>query len=110
MTRAAIHAHKPRPCRASAASGSSSTMRSALGNGMRNRFTRCPSIASSDGRTVRAKIRVETTVMTPPMPMLRSASASKTISDDRPMATAAPDTATALPTLPIIRSIAISTE
>ena len=44
------------------------------------------------------------------MPMLRSAAASKTANEDRPTATATPLTATALPTLPIIRSIAISTE
>ena len=42
--------------------------------------------------------------------MERSAEASKTISDERPTATATPEIATARPTLPIIRSMAISTE
>ncbi len=55
------------------------------------------------------KISVESTVTMPPQPMERSASASKTVRLDRPMATAMPETATALPTLPIIRSTAIST-
>ena len=110
MTFEAIQAHIPWPCRASATSGSSSAMRNAFGNGTRSRFTRVPSMASTAGSTVIANRRVAATVTTPPMPMLRSAAASNTASDERPMATATPDTSTALPTLPIIRSSAISTE
>ena len=64
------------------------TSRKRPGSGIRSRFTRGPSMPSRAGSTVSPKRRVETTVMTPPMPMLRSASASKTMSELRPMATA----------------------
>ena len=90
--------------------GSSSTRRSERGSGTRSRLTRGPSIPSSAGSTVRPKTRVERTVTTPPMPMLRRAGDSNTVRLDRPMATATPLIATALPTVAMVCSTASATD
>src|SRR5919106_1308755 len=93
ITARAMRAQKPWPCRASAATGLSSISRSDDGSGTRSRFTRCPSMPSSAGSTVRPNTSVERTVTTPPMPMLRRAADSKTIRLDSPMATLLPEAA-----------------
>ena len=55
-------------------------------------------------------MRVERTVTTPPMPMLRRDGDSKTVRLERPMATATPLMATALPTVAMVCSTASATD
>ena len=73
-------------------------------------LTRCPSMPRTAGRKVSAKTTEQSTTSAPAMPIERIAGASNRSRPDRPMATAMPLKATALPAVAMARSTASPTE
>ncbi len=74
-----------------------------------NAFTRWPSIPRIAGRKVRAKTTEHRTTIAPAMPIDRIAGASNSSRPDRPIATATPLNAMALPAVDTARSTASAT-